>query len=192
MVENFVDYLIRTESLEEEYRDQSIYGLTLIIEKVVAYSVLFCFILLIGKVTEGLIFLAAFIFLRQTTGGFHAKSVPGCLIGSTLTVFAALQISPVLMQEHEILFAVLLFLSSLCILVFAPINHPNLMLSKEEKKHLRFKGKLRLCAELGIVAMGYLLHMRWQQYIMISIIICAVFILLSKLIRQEVLEDEDR
>lgn len=45
--------------------------------------------------------------------------------------------------------------------------------------------------ETGAAVAGTILKMKWQQYILMAIIICAVFIVLAKMIRQEVRTDEN-
>ena len=162
------------------------------IEKIIAYSVLLCSAFFVGKILEGVLFIVPFLVLRQMTGGFHAKTIWGCLVGSTITMLLALQIICPLVEKHEIVYGILFFLSIVCIICFAPVNHPNLMLTEEEQKHLRLQSRIVLGIEIGIITIGYILHMRWQQYIVIAIIICAVFILLSKLLRQDVLKDEEK
>lgn len=46
--------------------------------------------------------------------------------------------------------------------------------------------------EIGAAGIGTILKMKWQQYILMAIIICAVFIVIAKLIRQEVRTDENK
>lgn len=45
MIVKFVKYLIDKDVLDKQYEEDSIYGLTIMLEKIVAYVVLFCFVL---------------------------------------------------------------------------------------------------------------------------------------------------
>lgn len=191
MVDAFVEYLIRNGALEEKYKEDSIYGLTVALEKIIVYSVFLCIAFLTRKLMEGVVFLIPFLVLRQTTGGFHAKTRLGCLMGSGITLLVALEITSPLADEYLVIFCGLLVLSVVCILCFAPVNHPNLMLTKEEIQRHRYWSRGVLTTELFIIIVGYLLHMWWQQYIMMAIIICAVFIWIAKMFHQEVKESED-
>lgn len=192
MVTNFVEFLIQNGALDEKYREDSIYGLTIVIEKIIAYMLLFCTAFLVGNLTGGIMFTVSFVILRQITGGFHAKTFLGCLIGSTITLLLAIEILVPLAEQYTIIFGGLLLLSVCCILLFAPVNHPDLLLTEEEERRHRSWGKGVLSVEMGIVALGYILQEQWQQYIMIAIIMCAVFILIAKIVRQEVRRNDEK
>lgn len=192
MVADLVDFLIRSHALEEKYREDSIYGLTLVFEKLIVCTVLFILSFLLGKFWEGVAFTVCFLMLRQTTGGFHAKSFPGCFIGSIATVVLTLEIFVPLLTKYKIIFGLICIISILCILLFAPVNHPDLMLTQEEQRKHRNWSRGILFMEIGAAGIGTILKMKWQQYILMAIIICAVFIVIAKLIRQEVRTDENK
>lgn len=82
MIVKFVKYLIDKDVLDKQYEEDSIYGLTIMLEKIAAYVVLFCIAFIVRKPIEGIIFTVSFMAVRQTTGGFHAKSFLGYQIKS--------------------------------------------------------------------------------------------------------------
>lgn len=192
MVANFVEFLIQNNALEEKYREDSIYGLTMALEKIIVCMVLFSISFLLGKFLEGMVFIVCFLMLRQTTGGFHADTFPGCVIGSIATVALVLEIFAPLAEEHMIIFGLMLVISIVCILLFAPVNHPDLRLTIGEQRKHRHWSRVVLFVEFGMAGAGWALKMEWQQYIMMAIVICAVFIIIAKLLRQEVRMDEDK
>lgn len=190
MIVKFVKYLIDKDVLDKQYEEDSIYGLTIMLEKIAAYVVLFCIAFIVRKPIEGIIFTVSFMAVRQTTGGFHAKSFLGCLTGSVLTLLMALEIIAPLIEKYEMVKGIIFILSTVCIWCFAPVNHPNLALSKCEQQEYKMWSRKVLGMEFGVIVIAYLLHMRWQQYMMIAIMFCAVFILIAKIVRQEVKCDE--
>lgn len=192
MVADFVDFLIRSQTLEEKYREDSIYGLTMVFEKLIVCTVLFILSFLLEKFWEGVAFTICFLMLRQTTGGFHAKSFLGCFISSIATIVLTLEVLVPLLAKYMIVFGLTLVISILCILFLAPVNHPDLMLTLEEKRKHRNWSRGVLLLEIGAAGIGTILKMKWQQYILMAIIICAVFIVIAKLIRQEVRTDENK
>ena len=192
MVTGFVDFLIRNNALEEEYREDAVYGMTLAVEKVIVCMAVCVVSFLLGKFLEAAVFTLCFLGLRQTTGGFHAKSFPGCFAGSVVTVVLCLEVFVPLLAEHMIIFGMLFIFSIIFILLFALVNHPDLMLTAEEQGKYRIWGRGILFMETGAAVAGTILKMKWQQYIMLAVIICAVFIVLAKLIRQEVRTDENK
>ena len=145
---------------------------------------------IVRKPIDGIIFTVSFMAVRQTTGGFHAKSFLGCLTGSVLTLLMALEIIAPLIEKYEMVKGIIFILSTVCIWCFAPVNHPNLALSKCEQQEYKMWSRKVLGMEFGVIVIAYLLHMRWQQYMMLAIVFCAVFILIAKIVRQEVKCDE--
>ena len=140
----------------------------------------------IEKPVQGMIFAISFVRLRQTTGGFHADSFHGCLFGSVLTFLLAIEYIAPLVGCYVEAMAILLFLSVVCILYFSPVNHPNLGLSQEERKRHKYLCLIVLRAELGIIGFGEYLKLYFQRYMVAAVILCAVYILLAKIISQEV------
>lgn len=190
MIADFVEYLIDKDVLDKKYKEESIYGLTIMLEKVVVYIVLICIAFIVKEPISGIIFAVSFLTIRQTTGGFHAKSFWGCLAGSVLTFLMALKVIAPLTEKYVMVTGIIFFMASVCIWCLAPVNHPNLSLSKYEQREYKIWSRIVWGMEFGIIMIGYLLHMHWQQYIILAIIFCAVFILISKMLRQEVKCDE--
>lgn len=186
MITAFVNFLIRKGALDKEYQETSVYGLTLLVEKVVTYLLLSGLALFMGKLAEGLVFAVCFVCLRQATGGFHAKTFLGCLAGSAVSFFIAVEVLAAWLDRCPLAVAVLLVLSIFCVVVWAPVNHPNLLLTEEEMKKNRLWSRIILFIETVTVMLGYFLHRQWQQYIVSAVILCAVFILIAKIMRQEV------
>ena len=192
MVAFFVDYLIRKNVLEQEEREDSIYGLTLLSEKIIAYAVLISIAFLVGKPVAGIVFAVSFMALRQMTGGYHVESFIGCLTGSALTLFIALEVAAPMTQKYFMWALVIFLLACVCIWLWAPVNHPNLCLSIEEQRSYRIWSRYGLGIECVLIGLGYFLRMRWQRYIMIAIIFCAVYIITAKAMGQEVKGYEEK
>ena len=53
MIVKFVKYLIDKDVLDKQYEEDSIYGLTIMLEKIVAYVVLFCIAFIVRKPIDG-------------------------------------------------------------------------------------------------------------------------------------------
>ena len=190
MVAKFVDMLINNEILDEPCREQYIYALTLRMEQMLTYSILLVIAIITQKVIIGMIYAFSFVFLRKTTGGFHARTFAGCLIGTSALFIFTLEIIAPLLGEHIFVESLLLLCSVICVIKFAPVNHPNLALTLEEKSNHRKWSRFILGLELVFVFIGMFLGMDWQQYIILGIITCAVFIIIAKFIGQEVSDDE--
>lgn len=192
MITGLVDFLIQQDVLDKAYREDSVYGLTLFLEKIVSYLLLMGLAFFLGKPAEGLMFAICFVFLRQSAGGFHAKTFAGCLAGSALSFYTAVEMIAVCLQKHTLISISLLLMACICVFIWAPVNHPNLLLTEDEIKRNKLWSRSILLIEVCIIIIGYVLHMQWQQYIVSAIILCAVFILIAKIIRQEVRDHEKK
>lgn len=191
MVAKFVDILINREILDTPYREKYIYVLTLRMEQAITYSILLLIAILMGKIIYGMVYAISFALLRKTTGGFHAKTFAGCLIGTSTLFFLVLKVITPFLGNHIEMTGLLLLISIICIMKYAPVNHPNLELTVKEQNNHRKWSRFVLCIELGFICFGSFLSMAWQQYIISGIMTCAVFIVIAKVIGQEVTEDEE-
>lgn len=106
----------------------------------------------ISNFLSAISFFATYFFVRKYIGGFHAKTVLGCLSFSLLMELVFLGVLPYLITTPVLLG--ILGISVLAILTLAPYNHPNLHLTHEEKKACRKRGCKRICAAsfIGAVA----------------------------------------
>jgi accessory gene regulator B len=77
-------------------------------------------------------FFFSYFYVRKYSGGYHAKTICGCLTFSLLLVLIFLGILPYLLTP-KVLWG-LLGISILTILRLAPYNHPNLHLTSDEIK----------------------------------------------------------
>lgn len=89
----------------------------------------------ISNFLSAISFFATYFFVRKYIGGFHAKTVWGCLSFSLLMELVFLGVLPYLITTPVLLG--MLGISVLAILKLAPYNHPNLHLTHEEKKACR-------------------------------------------------------
>lgn len=186
MVVKFVDMLINYEILDKPCREQYIYALTLRMEQMLTYSILLVIAIITQKVLWGTVYAISFVLLRKTTGGFHAKTFAECLLGTSVTFIFILELIAPFLGKHMFAESLLLLCSVICIIKFAPVNHPNLALTTEEKSRHKKWSRFVLGLELIFAFIGMLLKMDWQQYIILGIITCAVFIIIAKIIGQEV------
>lgn len=186
MVKNLVDVLIQKGILDNDHTEEYVYALTLLGEKMITYSMLFLVAAVTGNIVPGCIYICCFVALRHGTGGFHAEHFVSCLIGTMIIFLISLEILTPFIKENAVIARILLIISVLCIVLFSPVNHPNLALDRNELKQCRQWVRLVLCVEIGIYMAGVILEAWWRQYILVAILTCAVLILLAKAVRQEV------
>lgn len=97
-------------------------------------------------------FLVSFYYLRSRTGGYHAHTPFLCLCSSILLLLLFfLVLLPIL---NTTLIIVLIVISLIIVFVLAPINHPNMHLSRDEYqacKQCSHKRVLKLSASTLIL-----------------------------------------
>lgn len=87
------------------------------------------------------LFLLVFRLIRMRTGGYHAKTPTGCLLGSTFTMIVSLEFAK---RLHPVSNLICLTAASVLILRLAPANNAALHLSEDELVAVRKEVKLRL------------------------------------------------
>ncbi len=107
--------------------------------------------ILFGLLPELLFFLAAFIPLRESSGGYHAKTPLRCYILSCATVVSLLcliRFLPANMMENSIFLAVF---SSFILFFIVPVDTENKPLDEAEMTYYKSKAGFIIIIELGLV-----------------------------------------
>jgi len=107
--------------------------------------------LLFRRLPELLVFLAAFIPLRECSGGYHAKTPLKCYIlscGTVITFLCLLLFIPVDKTQYSIILAVI---SSLILFFIVPVETENKPLSDAEVTYYKSKAGFIIIIELGLV-----------------------------------------
>lgn len=118
------------------------YGLEKRIATLVVGIPFFILALTISDFSCSISFFFTYFFVKKYIGGYHAKTIWGCLLFSLLMELAFLMILPRLLTTPTLL--VILVGSVLSILKLAPYNHPNLHLTQEEVKACQERGHQRI------------------------------------------------
>lgn len=187
-------YLIKNEVGKSDYEQSYIYGIEIIIEKIITYSVLLVLALYFKLLIPSLLFIAFFVLLRGYTGGYHANTYAGCFVGTMVMYLTCSQVvAPLLLNEEMFLFLGLA-ITGLAIFILAPVNHPNLDLNSYEIKKCRNGMKVVLAIEMAFV-LGCIIWRVNKLYIVFSflgMVMCAILLILAKIIKQEVKLHEEK
>ncbi len=106
----------------------------------------------LGRTAETVLYILLFSGLRRCTGGWHAKTIPGCI-----AVYDALYILWHLLTSRNIfglhVFACIYILCMIYIIAFAPVIHPNHPLENIEfiENRIRMKRMLIISTMLFTV-----------------------------------------
>ena len=124
--------LIKNQLVKETDREIYQYGLEKLVGKIISYTALFLLAVILRMILPSLFFLGFFFALRGRTGGYHASTETGCLIGTMVIYLAVMELFlPFFMRHGEAVIACVAF-SVFSVIAFAPVNHPNLGFDREE------------------------------------------------------------
>lgn len=126
-----------------------------------------------------LAFVLSYRFLRSRTGGYHAKSLLGCMLASTVMQLVGVLLIRVV-KDIQILFYILL-ISSLIIITIAPANNAELHLSQQEINALFPRIRRRLLLLWLLVCFFYCFNAEIAVSIIFGTIATALLLLLSKI-----------
>lgn len=120
--------------IKEEEREIYLYGLELLIATIFKGLVIVIIGALTGLIKEMLIFTLFFSGLRIQAGGYHAKTILGCLIGTLIIAFTSITVVRILPEAHQSYYILVSMVASIVLVfLYAPLESENKPLSKEEK-----------------------------------------------------------
>lgn len=185
--------VLKYEQGDAEDKEIYIYGFEVIVGKGITYIILILLGIVLGGILEMIIFISFAMLLRGYTGGYHLNNSLGCIVSTvTVSIISTFIAKSIDIQIASILIPFLLILSMICIFVLAPINHPNLQLTNQERKKCRSFSRRYLVLELIFVLL--LLICNTEESIVISaclsIIFVAITMIIAKIIKQEVTYNE--
>ncbi len=141
---------------DEDERSIIEFGISILLSKLLNLVTEIIVGCLFSMLTETIIFLIAFSFLRSYAGGFHASSSCRCYVSSTATMIIAL----LFIKYTDVLavnYIFILFGAVLCF-IFAPVESRNKPLDMTEKIVYRKRVMIILFLIFILLASSYFLH----------------------------------
>lgn len=109
--------------------------------------------LFFGKWMEMLGLLLGYMMIRPHAGGYHAKTITRCIVGTYAMYLISLWLTESLM--HWPTLTVVIMMVSVLVLVFvAPVDHPNRILTKAERQQGKRRIIMRVCVLVLVVSTG--------------------------------------
>ena len=148
-----VDIIFSKQAFSDEKRELYIYCFYLIFSHLLYLALTSAFGLILNCFWEGLVFYAAFQFIRRAAGGYHASTETRCQLLSTLAIFFSILLIKISKEYDLSLFLIILtFISTLIIFFLCPLDTPEKPLSENETKYFRKKSRVILMV-IFVVAM---------------------------------------
>ena len=131
-------FFVRNEVIKSEDEEVYEYGLQLLLSTVFNGILALVLAIISGTLWQCICYLAVFILIRKSAGGFHAKTHLGCccILAVVLSLFIVfIKFVPTYTYAAITVFAVVFSVS--VILLFAPLEHENKPISDKDKKRLK-------------------------------------------------------
>lgn len=129
-----LEKLLDNQIIKEEDMEVYEYGLTLLIGtigKIIGFIIIG---LLTGLLKEILVFIIFFSSLRLQAGGYHAKTVLSCFLGTLVLIGFAILFIKILPTSYQPLFNLFsIVISILLVCLYSPLESENRPLTEEEK-----------------------------------------------------------
>lgn len=152
--ETIVDWLVKNKAIEKTERILYQYAIESIFLSLLTVMLALLIGLFFGNVIQSLVLITPFMFLRKFSGGYHAKNLKICIVGSSLLIFLSLVLSTEIRCSQELALITILF--SAILAFFSPIENENRILEKQEKKAYKIITIVLVQAFLFLAATTYL------------------------------------
>lgn len=153
-----VDWMIQQNAIEEREKELYEYALhsavLLILPLLLAGAIGFCF----GSIKTGIIVVIPFMILRKFSGGYHAKKLSHCLMGSVMLLSLCILFATHV--THDWIVLVTVGIASVSLMRFSPIDHENRPLDEDEKHSLKKMTIFFVCILNGLGIMLFLIGNR--------------------------------
>lgn len=126
--------------VEEEEKELYTYGYEIILENIGKTILLLIAGGIIHKFVATCIFVVGFVSLRSRCGGYHAKKAWQCDILTVLLwgiVICATPVVRMIVSEQRVFLLLIVLVSELIIIRYAPVEHKNNRLTKEKREKNR-------------------------------------------------------
>lgn len=171
------DFLIENKIVEAEDKEIYIYGYEILISSAIGVALVLILGFLFNLVIETVIFLAEFILIRQSCGGYHANSYLKCIL-SFMSVFVLVILALNIFLVHYS-YLIWIVLSAMCMSVMmelSPIENINKPLTQKTKSRNR-KISIVLSAVV-IIAAAILLGLDARKSLLIMLTLTAICLLM--------------
>lgn len=126
--------------VEEEEKELYTYGYEIILENIGKTILMLIAGGIIHKFVATCIFVVGFVSLRSSCGGYHAKKAWQCDILTVLLwgiVICATPVVRMIVSEQRVFLLLIVLVSELIIIHYAPVEHKNNRLTKEKREKNR-------------------------------------------------------
>lgn len=134
-----------------------LYSLLLLLSPfILASGMGFC----VGSMKHGIMVILPFVVIRKFSGGYHAKHLRYCILGSCILLFLSIMLSIHLKYDWKL--GILTGIASVSLIVSSPLDNENRRLDIDEKR--RYKKITAFCVMLFGLLNIFLFFLKMNLY----------------------------
>lgn len=191
-IRKLVDLLLKNKLISQAEYENYVYVLLGDAESLIVLVSILILAFFLKKEMPTMLFLISFFCLRNRTGGYHLDSFCKCYWG-TMAIYILVSIIACMASECTEIVLGSAAISTVIILLFGSINHPNIHMDNDELKESKAMSRVIVIIEFCV-----LLFLSWignakiyVAYLCLAIVLCAILLIVSKVSGQEVRMNED-
>lgn len=143
MAHNVAYFFAEKNVIEKEDVEVYAYGYEILFAEAINWLIAAVIAIATGSILITAVYMLSFMQLRESIGGFHAKTHTGCIALSTVVYAICLWLVYVIPESFYIpITAVGLAIHNISVFILAPVEHPNKPLSDKEVKRYRKRGRI--------------------------------------------------
>lgn len=188
---DLIAQMVEAKLIDKKMAVKYIYAFICIIEKFITISSIILISLITHNLLPTILFLVFFFELRKRTGGYHLDKFYKCYFATVTTYLIVVFIVAHLADYPQYLLGVVV-IAAIYIGITGTVNHPNMQMNSEELMESKKLARIIVLLEISVILGCILLNadMIYVSYMAIAVILCAALLYISKILNQEVTEDE--
>lgn len=173
---SIADFYVKKNIINSEEKEVYQWGLTLILNDIVTFSLVLLLSVLLLHIRFGAEFLIVFCLTRIYCGGYHARKESICRF-TMIVVFLLVLFGACILSDCSVyILLFLLTVSFLVLLPLIPVKHPNKVMTEELKKRGRVRGTLSYLA-FAVLSLLFYLFVSEIDAVLIALSLSAVSVL---------------
>lgn len=169
-----IDAIEKNGNIDTEDKEVYLYALNTVCIYVTNITISVIIGIIMGMLEYCIVFLCAFILLRQDAGGYHAPGWKSCYFLSSVVLIAALAWIkiPFCLKFH--ITVVLTVLSAIGIFVYAPLEDENKPLDATDRRAVQKRARVIVILEMIFGLLLTAVHEKSAYAILSSVILCGI------------------
>ena len=140
LITTSTNYLVRRQVINEDDRDIYEYGFHALYNNIIDISSIVIISLWLGQIPQSILYHLSFVAIRQSAGGFHAKTHLRCFVMSTAIWLFSLW--GIFQTSSPAVCIALAGVSLILVWVKAPIEHENSPMDYDKFKHMKVLSRI--------------------------------------------------